>query len=263
MSERSERQRTRIDAIVRTLQQSGTVSIDELCQKFGASVATVRRDLQQLESQGMLRRTHGGAVPIEPLFYEPFRKDASFVDLMNRYAEEKRRIAQAAAELVVQGNRISLTAGTTTTEIIRCLRYKGGIEVVTNTVNVAMELAKQKDIDVFVTGGHLRGDWFSLVGPSAIESLRRTFVDITFLGANGIDVASGLTCHNPDEAEVNKTMVAQAKMKIAVVDHSKLGLTAAWSICPVTELDLLITDRGATEEQLEPFKKAGISIRAV
>lgn len=260
MSERSQRQEARISAILRELQQSGSVSIDELCHKFGASLPTIRRDLQHLESRGMLRRTHGGAISIEPLFYEPFKKDASFLDLMGRFSEEKRRIAQAAAELVQPGDSIALTAGTTTTGVIRNLRRDSGIKVTTNTVNVAMELSKRKDIEVFVTGGDLRGEWFSLVGAAAVQGMKLRFVDIVFLGANGIDAVAGLTCHNSDEAQINRTMVSQAKKKIAVVDHSKFAVVASWLICPVEALDVLVTDQGATENMLAPFEQKGVQV---
>jgi DeoR family transcriptional regulator of aga operon len=263
MSDRSERQFSRIKSILHELQRHGSVSINELCERFAASVATIRRDLQQLEEQGLLRRTHGGAVSIEPLFYEAFRKDASFVDLVGRYPEEKRRIGQAAAELVEHGNTIALTPGTTATEVVRCLRYEARIKVITNTVNVAMELSKRKDVEVFVTGGHLRGDWFSLVGPTAVENLQHAYVDIAFLGADGIDPAAGLTCHSPDEAAVNRVMIAQAKRRIAVVDHSKFGVITSWKMCPVEDCELIITDKGATKEMIAPYLGIGVAVRRV
>lgn len=261
MSERSDRQASRLRSIQQALQESGSISIAELCERFEASVATIRRDLLQLESRGLLRRTHGGAASIEPLFYEPFRKDSTFLDLVERFAVEKKAIARAAAALVPNGSTIVLTPGTTTNEIVRNLPPESGINVVTNAVNVAMELSKRKDVNVFVAGGHLRGDWFSLVGVSTVETIRSTFANIAFLGANAVDAASGLTCHNPEEAEVNKAMTRQAKRKIAVADHSKLGTTAAWQFCPVQEIDLLITDSGATDLQLAPFERAGVPIQ--
>jgi DeoR/GlpR family transcriptional regulator of sugar metabolism len=186
MTERMDKQSSRETVILRELQQAGSVSVEKLREMLEVSMATVRRDLQDLEMRGLLRRTHGGAVAIEPLFYEPFRHDRSFQDQVGRYADEKRRIAHAAAELVMTGETIALTAGTTTTEVVRSLRTQNGITVVTNTVNIAMELSNRKDIDVFVTGGHLRGDWFSMVGPAAMHAMSRIFVDTLFVGVNGI-----------------------------------------------------------------------------
>lgn len=263
MIERSEKQSSRAALILRELRQSGVVSVEALRDRLDVSLATVRRDLQELEERGLLRRTHGGAVPIEPLFYEAFRHDRSFQDQVGSFAEEKRRIAQAASELVSPGDTIAITAGTTTTEVIRCVHALSGITVITNTVNVAMELSNRKDINVFVTGGHLRGDWFSLVGATAVASMRGLFVDILFIGVNGIDAQRGLTCFNADEAEINLAMVRQAKRKIVVADCSKLGVVAKWLICPSDTVDMLITDTCATESVLAPFRDLGVEVCTV
>jgi DeoR family transcriptional regulator of aga operon len=263
MVERSDKQSSRATFILRELRQSGAVSVEELRDKLEVSLATVRRDLQELEERGLLRRTHGGAVPIEPLFYEAFRHDRSFQDQVGSFAEEKRRIAQAASELVSPGDTIALTAGTTTTEVIRYLHALSGITVITNTVNVAMELSNRKDINVFVTGGHLRGDWFSLVGSAGIAAMSGLFVDVLFIGVNGIDAQRGLTCFNADEAEINLAMVRQAKRKIVVADHSKLGVVGKWLICPTDAIDMLITDTSASESAIAPFLERGVEVRRV
>ncbi len=253
----------RSEKILRALQQSGSITVEELCTILNVSIATARRDLQELESRGLLRRTHGGATTVEPLFYEPFRHDSSFRDQIELHADEKRRIAMAAADLIADGDTISLTAGTTATEVVRALRHRSGITVVTNTVNVAMELSQRRDLDVIVTGGYLRGNWFSLVGPLAIQALDRIFVDKVFIGVNGIDADAGLTCHNLDEAATNQVMVKQAKQRIAIADHSKLGVIATHQICGLDVLDLLITDAGATDDAIAPFLERRIDVRRV
>ncbi|MBS1850586.1 MAG: DeoR/GlpR transcriptional regulator [Acidobacteria bacterium] len=258
-----DKQKVRLSAILKALQQSGSVSVENLSRDLEVSLVTIRRDLDSLEKQGLLRRTHGGAVSIEPLFYEPFRNDRSFQAQVERFAEEKRRIGRAAAALVQNGEIISLTPGTTTTEVIRGLPLNHNISVVTSTVNVAMELSKRKDLDVFVTGGHLRGDWFSLVGPAAAQSLSSVLVRTVFLGADGIDPKWGLSCYNPDEAQLNSTMVKHAQRKIAVIDHSKFGVVAGWQICQIADLDILITDTGASDEMIAPFERAQVKVMRV
>jgi DeoR family transcriptional regulator of aga operon len=263
MTDGSDKRSTRTALILRELRQAGSVSVEALRDKLEVSLATVRRDLQELEERGLLRRTHGGAIPIEPLFYEAFRHDRSFQDQVGSFADEKRRIALAAAELISPGDTIALTAGTTTTEIVRSLHTIGNITVVTNTVNVAMELSNRRDIHVFVTGGHLHGDWFSLVGQAAVAAMSGIFVDVLFAGVNGIDAEKGLSCHNSNEVEINRCMVRQAKRKIAVADHSKLGVVANWLICPTEAIDMLITDTGATEQTVAPFLGKGIEVRRV
>src|SRR5689334_24251777 len=133
---RGDKQETRLRTILTMLQQSGSVAVEELRDKFDVSVVTVRRDLNVLEERGLLRRTHGGAESIEPLFYEPFRNDRSFQAQVSRFADEKRRIGRAAAALIEDGEIIALTPGTTTTEVIRGLPLNHKITVVTSTVNV-------------------------------------------------------------------------------------------------------------------------------
>lgn len=253
----------RQEFILHRLQGGGEVTIDELCTSLKASVATIRRDLDDLEQRSLLRRTRGGAVPIGPLFYEPFRHDASFQDMVGSFAEEKRRIARAAADLVQRGNTIALSGGTTTTEVVRYLKPLSGITIITNTVNVAMELSSCKDIGVVVTGGQLRGNWFTLVGPLANHAAQMMFADIMFIGVDGIDCERGLTCTHAHEAELLRILASHSKRRVVVADHSKIGGVAKWLLCPTTEIHLIITDNGATDEMIAPFQKLGIEVNRV
>ena len=258
-----DKQQARFSAILTELQQTGRVSVDALSEQLRVSVVTVRRDLDALEQKGLLRRTHGGAVSIEPLFYEPFRHDRSFLAQVERAADEKRRIGRAAAALITPGETIALTPGTTTTEVIRGLPMNYNITVVTNTVNVAMELSKRKDVDVFVTGGRLHGEWFSLVGSAALKSLDNMLINTMFVGADGIDAVWGASCFNADEAELNGTMLKLSRRRVAVVDSTKLGVVVNWRICKPTELNILVTDTGADDEAIAPFEKLGIDVMRV
>jgi DeoR family transcriptional regulator, aga operon transcriptional repressor len=258
-----ETQQQRTQFILTSLQETGSVMVEDLAEQLKVSVVTVRRDLDQLEQQGLLRRTHGGAVSIEPLFYEPFKKDRSFLAQVERQANEKRRIGRAAAAMITPGETIAITPGTTTAEIIRGLPLNCKITVVTNTANIAMELSKRKDVNVFVTGGHLHGDWFSLVGPTAVRSLENMLIHTMFVGADGIDPKWGVSCFSSDEAELNSTMVRHARRHIAVVDHTKLAVVANYRICEAGILNSLITDTGATDEMIAPYQKLGIQVLRV
>jgi DeoR/GlpR family transcriptional regulator of sugar metabolism len=257
------KQQARLDAIIETLRKSGTVTVEFLSEQFGTSLVTIRRDLDQLANDGLLQRTHGGAVLLEPLFYEPFKNDRSFQAHLESYSEEKKRIGRAAAELIGKGDTIALTPGTTTLEVVRGLPFNQDITVITNTVNVAMELSKRKDLDIFVTGGHLRGDWFSLVGTSAMESLKQMLIHTLFIGADGIDGKWGVSCLSPDEAHLNAAMVKISRRRVAVVDSSKFGKVAGWKICEPSELHMLITDKRATDEAIKPFQRLGIEVLRV
>jgi DeoR family transcriptional regulator, aga operon transcriptional repressor len=258
-----DKQQVRFTAILTELQQSGRVAVETLSEQLNVSVVTIRRDLDALEQKGLLRRTHGGAVSMEPLFYEPFRRDRSFLAQVERAADEKRRIGRAAAALIAPGETIALTPGTTTSEVIRGLPMNYNITVVTNTVNVAMELSKRKDVYVFVTGGRLHGEWFSLVGSAALKSLENMLINTMFIGADGMDANWGASCFNADEAELNGTMLKLARRRVAVVDSGKLGVVANWCICKPTEVNILITDTTASDEAIAPFQKLGIEVMRV
>lgn len=249
--------------ILEQLLRTGSLTIEELCDRFSISVATARRDLDQLEKQGRLRRTHGGAKPVEPLFYEPFRHVSTFGVESEHHAEEKRRIGIAAAELIQEGDTIAVTAGTTALYVTRSIPAERKITVVTNTVNVAMELSNRPDVNIFVTGGFMHGGWFSLVGSVAIQAMRGIFVDKVFIGANGVHVEHGITAFHPDEAGFNAVMVKQARQKIVVADRSKLGALATHLFCPIEDVHTLITDEGATDSDIAPFLAKGIEVRRV
>ena len=126
-----------------------------------------------------------------------------------------------------------------------------------------MELSNRKDIEVIVTGGHLRGSWFTLVGPLANAAAEALFSDIMFIGVDGIHAKQGLSCTNPSEAEVLRKLVRHAKMKVVVADHSKLGSVSKYLLCPTKEIDRLITDAGASASAIAPFEKLGIDVTLV
>lgn len=170
----------RVQAIQTELLKNGKITVQELADLLGVSVATVRRDLSQLERSGGLRRTHGGPIAVEPLLYEAFLYDATFQGQLERHAEEKRRIGIAAAEMIEDGDMIAFTAGTTTTQVARSIRNDHNVTVVTNTVNVAMELSGRSNVSVIVTGGLLHGSWFSLVGPPAMQTISQLVLDKVF-----------------------------------------------------------------------------------
>jgi DeoR family transcriptional regulator of aga operon len=251
---------SRLDQVLKALRRNGSITVEKVCYLTGVSVATARRDLQTLEDRGLLRRNHGGAQLIEPMIYEAFRHDSTFDQQMKTRSNEKRRIAAAAAELVQDGETIALTAGTTTTEVVRNLRDRRDITVVTNTVNVAMELSRQKNVSVFVTGGHLRGDWFSLVGATAARAIRQFYLDKVFIGANAVDPVLGPMCYNSEEADVNRAMVNHARKRILVADHSKFAATAPHRICSLQYINIFVTDSGATDDDIAPYVTSGIEV---
>ena len=250
----------RYQIILNGMHKTGSVSVDALAEQLQVTEMTIRRDLDALERKGLLHRTHGGAMPIQPLFYEPFRRDRSFVMQVERQADEKRRIGYAAAALIEPDETIAVTPGTTTAAVIRALPLNYNLTVVTNTANVAVELSKRKDIKVFVTGGTLHGEWFSLVGPHAQRSLENILIHTLFIGADGLDPEWGATSFDQDEAELLRMMVKHARRRVAVVDHTKLGKVGSWKICESRNLHTVVTDTQATDETVAPFREMGVEI---
>jgi DeoR family transcriptional regulator, aga operon transcriptional repressor len=254
----------RADQILRELRQKGSLSLDELIADLGASAASVRRDLAKLEAKGLVRRTHGGVTLVEPLLYEPFRYDSLFQNREQHRTAEKRKIGLAAAELILENETVGFTAGTTTTHVARNLRNRLNIRVITNAINIAMELSNCPGLKTFVTGGFVQ--WagsFSLVGHAAITSLSDIYMDRVFVSVCGIDPARGITVIEPEEGLTFRSMIQQAKQTIVVADSSKFGMVTPALICPISDIHLVITDTRATDKAIAPFLERGIEVRRV
>jgi DeoR family transcriptional regulator of aga operon len=251
----------RSEQIVKFLLNTGTATIEELLAVTGSSAPSIRRDLARLENRGLIRRTHGGAALVEPLLYEPFRYDSSFLARELRCAVEKRHIGLAAAELVQTGQTVGLTAGTTTTHVGRSLRHRDKIQVITNAINIGMELCNQPGIRTYLTGGVVPWAWsFSLTGNAALTFLDNIYMDKVFLSVTGLDAERGATTLETDEALVYRKMIKQSKQVIVTADSSKLGKVNPAFICPTNEIHILITDTGATAEAVAPFERQGIKV---
>lgn len=256
----SSKTENRAKEILRLLLSHGKTSVEELSELFGTSTASVRRDLVRLEERGLVHRTHGGAM-LAGQIYEPFRFDASYPEREERFSAEKRRIATAAAALVGENEMIGFTAGTTTTQVARALRLRSGLRVVTNAVNIAMELSANSGLDTTLTGGCMR--WpgaFSLIGPAAMESLNVMLMDRLFVGVCGIDAKHGATTIQAEEAAVFRAMCRRARQVIVVADSSKVSMTSPAVICPCSEIDILITDEGISKTALEAFERTRIQV---
>jgi DeoR family transcriptional regulator, aga operon transcriptional repressor len=250
----------RAKEILRLLLTHGKTSVEELTTLFATSPASVRRDLVRLEERGLVHRTHGGAM-LAGQVYEPFRFDASFRVREQRFAAEKRRIAMAAADLVQENETIGLTAGTTTTQVARGLRLRKGLHIITNAVNIGMELSSSNGLDTTLTGGCMR--WpgaFSLIGPTAFESLNAVLMDRVFISVCGVDPERGATIIEAEEAAVFRAMTRHAKQVVIVADSSKVGLTSPAVICPVTEIDILITDDGVSDDAVKAFRRSDVQV---
>ena len=248
------RQADRLSAILERLSDGGSVGVADLTAALGVSAATVRRDLEHLESQRLLRRTHGGAVAHGVAYELPLRYKGS------RHQEEKRRIALAAASRVVDGSAIGLTGGTTTTEVARALADRPQLTVVTNALNIASELAVRPNVKLVVTGGVARSESYELVGPLAEATLAGLSLDAVFVGADGVSTSAGVTTHHEVEAHTNLALLDRGRRAIVVADGSKLGRSAFARICELGRVDELITDAGADGALVGELEAPGVRV---
>jgi len=251
----SEERRREILEILRT---DGRVLVRDLAKRFRTSLITVRKDLESLHHQGQLERTHGGALPV----LAGALQDQTLQEKERQHRQQKLRIAAAAVRMIRPGQVIILDSGTTTTAIARGCRQLRGLTVVTNGTNIAAELADSQ-ADVILTGGSLRRNSFSLVGPLAEESLSKLSADILFLAVDGFDVSYGLTTPNQLEARVNRAMSEAAKRMIVVSDSSKFGRRSLSLIMPISAVHETITDRGISKSDLKMLRESGIDVTVV
>jgi DeoR family transcriptional regulator of aga operon len=251
------RQSERLSAILEALATDGSVGVADLATALDVSAATVRRDLEFLEHQRMLTRTHGGAVAQGVLYELPLRYKSA------RHQEEKKRIAAEAATRVADGVAIGLTGGTTTTEVARAVIDRQRLTVVTNALNIASELAIRPNLKLVVTGGYARPESYELVGPLAEQALAGLNLDVVFLGVDGISPTAGITTHHEVEAHTNLALIERARHVVVVTDSSKIGLVAFAQICPIDRVHEVITDAGADRDLLADLREAGVDVVTV
>jgi DeoR family transcriptional regulator of aga operon len=250
----NEERRQKIQQI---LTEKKRILVGEVSEEFGTSQVTIRKDLEILEKRGILTRVHGGAI-----LNSSSGQDLTLTEKERIHTNEKRRIAYLAESLISPGDTIILDSGSTTSQLAHLLKYKKGITVITNAVNIASELAAS-DLTVILTGGELREKSFSLVGPIAEDSLRSITADKLFLGVDGIDFEFGLTTPNILEARVNKMMIKVATQVILMADSSKFGRRSVGVIDSLDSIDRIVTDSKISKEYLERLSELGIDTLVV
>ncbi|MFI0776778.1 DeoR/GlpR family DNA-binding transcription regulator [Streptomyces sp. NPDC021212] len=254
----------RWNALLELLARDGKVEVDEAAAELAVSAATIRRDLDELARQQMLTRTRGGAVAHNMSYDLPLRYKTA------RRASEKQRIGAAVARMVEPGAVVGLNGGTTTTEIARAIATRGELSgsegggpvvtVVTNALNIAHELAVRPHIKIVLTGGVARPQSFELMGPLATGVLAEVSLDLAVLGVDALDPERGAAAHHEGEAGINRLMAGRAARVVVAADSSKLGRRAFARICALDEIEVLVTDTGATEAAIAPYTEAGVRV---
>jgi DeoR/GlpR family transcriptional regulator of sugar metabolism len=252
----------RAEIILRELQRHGRVDAEQLSQDLQVNSSTIRRDLERLERQNLLRRVYGGALPVDIRVYSAYESELTFQENMHKQVEAKAQIARAALQLIKPGDTIALSPGTTTTHLARAIHQAQiqPLTVVTNAINIAMELSGLKNLNITLTGGILLPDFFALVGPMAEQSLSQMYVTKAFVGVTGISPEKGLMSPNGLEALTHRLTIEHAHQAIVLADHTKLGSIALHAIAPLSSIHALVTDNEASDELLTQFQQAGLTI---
>src|SRR5574341_258873 len=227
----------------------------DLCRLLEASEATVRRDLEWLEQEGILERTHGGAIRDEQMTFEP-----EYLQRAQKHPEEKRLIGEMAASLIADNDIVFINSGTTTTQVIRHIRGEAGLAVFTNNVHAALE-AGNAGFNHYLIGGEFQPRSNSVAGRFAIENLRQVYANKAIIGVDGMSLKHGCTVPSNAEAEVVKQMIERTKGEIIVVaDHSKWGVVSNYQIATIDEIDKLVTDNQLDHSAFESLAAYAVEI---
>jgi DeoR/GlpR family transcriptional regulator of sugar metabolism len=241
--------------LLELLEANGQVTVVELATRAGVSEMTVRRDLEALEREGILKRVRGGAVAAVSRSYEP-----PFAVRTRRYVQEKERIGRVAASLIADGETVVLDVGTTTLEVVKSLRGRSNLTILTASLRAAQILAEDPGIRLMVTGGLTRRGELSLVGDLAERAFSDLLFDTFVMGVGGIDARAGMTEFNLEDARVKRAALETARRCLVVSDSSKLGKVAFARICPLDRVDVLVTDGDASTGDLEALQAADVEV---
>lgn len=238
--------------ILDTARAHGRVEVAGLARELAVTPETVRRDLTALERRGVLRRVHGGAIPVERLGIEP-----GVADREGHAAGEKERIARAALDELPDGGSVILDAGTTTVRLAELLPTDRELTVVTHSIPVASILISRPNLTLHLLGGIVRGRTLAAVGAWTKAQVAEIYADVAFMGTNSISVERGLTTPDLAEAAVKRALMSAARRVVVLADHTKFGRDDFALVAPLTDVDTVITDIGLDVELAEDIENAG------
>lgn len=238
--------------ILDTARSIGRVEVSGLARELAVTPETVRRDLTALERRGVLRRVHGGAIPVERLGIEP-----GVADREGRSAGQKDRIARAAIDELPDGGSIILDAGTTTVRLAELLPVDREFTVVTHSLPVAGVLVSRPNVTLHLLGGIVRGRTLAAVGDWTRAQIAEVYADVAFMGTNSVSVERGLTTPDTAEAAVKRALIASSRRAVVLADHTKFGRDDFALVAPLSAIDTFITDSGLDVELAEDIESAG------
>jgi DeoR/GlpR family transcriptional regulator of sugar metabolism len=249
---------SRRELVLELLEEHGEVTVSELSERTGVSPMTIRRDLELLEQEGVLKRVHGGAISAASRGYA-----APFSVRSDRRADAKARIGEAVAAMLSERETVILDVGTTTLAVARALHGRRNLTVLTPSLQIANLLSKDRGIRLMVTGGTVTVGEMSLIGDLAEEAFSRLRFDTLVMGVGGVEVGAGCTEFNQDDARVKRAALASVRRCIVVADSSKLGKITFAQICTIDLVDVLVTDSDAAQEDLALFESENVEVVVV
>ena len=231
---------------------AGRVDVNSLAEALDVTPETVRRDLTILERHGVLRRVHGGAIPVERLGFEPGVETRT-----ERYVAEKERIAKAALPHLPDEGTILLDAGTTTLRLAELIPRDHELTIVTNSLPIATMVAQHPGLSLYLLGGRVRGRTLAAVGAWVTDALSDVFVDVAFIGTNGLSVERGLTTPDQSEAAAKRAMITAARRSVVLTDHTKIGVDHFSRFADLSDIAAVITDAGLDPETVAEIEALG------
>ncbi len=251
-------QHDRQHAIYLLALRQGSVDVSDLARRYGVTTETIRRDLSDMQGRQLLRRVHGGAVPVERINHEPM---VDVRDMVN--AEEKLRIAtKAAAELPERGSVI-FDSGSTGQRLAEVFPVERDLHVVTNSLITAITLSRRGLKKLIVLGGAVRTNTLAMVDDTTRGELQSMAIDVLFMSCDGLSFQHGLTTPYREERTIKRTMIERARRVVAMVDHSKFGNVQMFKFAAFDEIDVLVTDTRADPEEIDVLAGHGIVVHRV
>lgn len=241
--------------ILKLLEEADILSVSDLSEKLNSSMMTIRRDLEDLESKGIIKKVHGGALLLKKNNLQP-----SFYERITEYSEEKERIGKAAAGMIKEGDIVFFDGGTTSLAVADNVSSELKFTAITNNAMTVSKLCSKSHVNVIAIGGEVHHSSFSAVNNIAIELINRFNADIAFISTKAFSYPEGLFEAELPLIEVKKAMVNKAKQVILLVDHSKFETKSLCKSVPLNCIDTIVTDKKSPADILENLKKDGKNI---
>lgn len=245
----------RRNTILKMLASDGKVLVADLAKEFDVTEETIRRDLEKLDNDGLAKKTYGGAVKLDN-----FNIDIPFHVRKQTNVENKEYIASLIANMISDGDYIMLDSSTTALCVIKRILNKKNITLITNSIEILIELCNKHDWNILSTGGALKEGGLSLVGYQAQKMISGFHVDLAICSCKGIDEQNGITDSNERDTEIKKAFFASANKKILAVDSSKFDKASFVKVCSLSDVDMVVTDTQPSQVWLDRFKQNDVEI---